>query len=226
MEAILGKDDAVRMREAASTIADEAKTIGEQREAFRLLHDLVENVDNANNMAKMHLWPGILSLLDIGDKGDEEARALRADALRLVALAAKNNEETQVHLVATGVLDKLVGMLETGCSSGEIDLSLMQRLIMALSAMAPARGSPQWDVFMEERSAACFEALLNECDGLQTSLQDGLVFLVLNYSWSRGHLPACLVGSQRLHALVTDAHSEHCDDPECGLASLPHRLLD
>lgn len=221
MEMILGKDDAVRMREAASIIGDASREMGKRREAFELLHDLVENIDNANNVAKMGLWPAMLSFLT--DDGNGEEGALRMDALRLVALAAKNNEEAQAHLVSSGVLDKLVSMVETSCGDDdEMDLSLVRRLVMALSALAPARGSPRWDAFMEQQSAVCLGGLLDR----QPSLQDGLVFLVLNYSWSRGHLPACLQDGQRLHSLVVATHFEHCDDPECSLASLSHRNLN
>lgn len=229
---ILGKDDTVRMREAASIIVDTSKTMEERREAFGLLHDLVENVDNANNMAKMNLWPEMLSFLshdenvnEHGDgdgDGDSEGRGLRMDALRLVALAAKNNEETQNYLVASGVLDKLVNILEASCGPDEIDTPLIKKLIMALSAMAPSRGSSHWDKFMERQSASCFSDLLDKCE----ELQDGLTFLVLNYAWSRGYLPSCLSSHPRLRSLITDAHFENCNDPECSLVDLPHRKLD
>lgn len=221
---ILGKDDAVRMREAASIIVDESKTMEERRGAFELLHDLVENVDNANNMAKMNLWPEILSFLSHNEHEDEDdgSRVLKMDTLRLVALAAKNNEETQTYLVTLGVLDRLVNLVEASYDSGKIDMPLIKKLIMALSAMASAQGSSRWDTFMEKRSASCFSDLLDKYE----DLQDGLAFLVLNYAWSRGHLPSCLGHHQRLYALVTNAHFEHCDDPECSLTDLPHRKLE
>lgn len=235
---ILGKDDTVRMREAASIIVDTSKTMEERREAFGLLHDLVENVDNANNMAKMNLWPEMLSFLsrdeNVNEHGDGDGdgdrdrdrdskeRGLRMDALRLVALAAKNNQETQNYLVASGVLDKLVNILEASCDPDEIDTPLIKKLIMALSAMAPSRGSPRWDKFMERQSASCFSDLLDKCK----DLQDGLIFLVLNYAWSRGCLPSCLSSHPRLRSLITNAHFENCDDPECSLVDLPHRKPD
>jgi hypothetical protein len=47
---ILGKDDAVRMREATAVIIDDNKPSEERTAAFELLQDLVENIDNANSI--------------------------------------------------------------------------------------------------------------------------------------------------------------------------------
>ncbi|KAI7861639.1 nucleotide exchange factor Fes1-domain-containing protein, partial [Spinellus fusiger] len=61
LEAILGKDDATRMKEAVACITDLEDTVENKVIALDNLELLIEGIDNAMNIENMKLWPGIIS---------------------------------------------------------------------------------------------------------------------------------------------------------------------
>lgn len=243
---ILGKDDAVRMREAATIIIDTNKELKERLDALELLQDLVEPIDNANNMARMDLWTGLLSLLTPSKTFDP----LQDGILKLVAMAARNNPEAAIYLMKEKqahchLLDRLAipntknesdhtipSPSETSTPS---TLSTFQRwTVSALSALVAVADIPpllhQW---MENESLAAFQyhglidmpvsissSLCEEEGKEQVIRADRLWILYSNYSWAQGNIPACLQQNHSMLVLFKQFHRDHCDGQECPLITL------
>jgi hypothetical protein len=166
-------------------------------------------------MEKMHLWDDILPLLD-----HQQPVSLRSDALRLVALASKNNEETARYLVqekhlAHLLIDDLTSLIEAS-DAAEM---LVKRYLMALSSLMIIPDA-HFDSFMDCRSQDFFAALQSRFIGMH----DQICFFLLNYCWSRGKLPACFDNKNTpLYQELESLHCDHCDDEECRLP-WKHRL--
>ncbi|KAF7724101.1 hsp70 nucleotide exchange factor fes1 [Apophysomyces ossiformis] len=106
IEAILGKDDATRMKEAVQCIVDPEDTVENKEIALDNLELLVEGIDNAKNIENMKLWPDILSQLD----ADEPA--VRKGVAWVCGTAVQNNLEAQRAFLRNNGLEPLVTLLK------------------------------------------------------------------------------------------------------------------
>jgi hsp70-interacting protein len=64
-------------------------------QAFDELEMLIESLDNACNLEKMHMWPDVLSCLD-----PKESEQVARFALWIIGTAAQNNPEVQRDLLS------------------------------------------------------------------------------------------------------------------------------
>lgn len=121
-----GPSDADRMRDSMTAILApisqcdlENKTIA--WENFELL---IEQIDNANNMEPMGLWPPLISQLD------NEITEMRRMAAACVGAAVQNNVKSQEFALAHGVVPKLAKM---AIEDGEV--GVRKKAITALSSL-------------------------------------------------------------------------------------------
>lgn len=84
-----GPSDAELMREAMRAITSEETDLENKLTAFDNFEQLVEQIDNANNMEPLGLWPLLLKQLE-----NEEAE-LRRMAAWCVGTAVQNNVKAQ-----------------------------------------------------------------------------------------------------------------------------------
>ncbi|KAK5993365.1 Hsp70 nucleotide exchange factor FES1 [Cladobotryum mycophilum] len=107
--------------------------------AFDNFEQLIENLDNANNIANLGLWTPLLGQLK------NEERELRKMAAWCVGTAVQNNERTQERLLAMGGLPPLV---ELALNEEEKE-DVRRKAIYALSS-AVRNYQPSMDLFAEE----------------------------------------------------------------------------
>lgn len=125
LEAILGKDDATRMKgkmtkrrvfflhgtdsfftDAVACISDPDDTVENKEIALDNLELLIEGIDNARNIQNMKLWPGIIAQLDA------EAPSVRKGCAWVCGTAVQNNPEAQKALMENGGLEPLLRLLQ------------------------------------------------------------------------------------------------------------------
>ncbi|EWC48260.1 hypothetical protein DRE_02364 [Drechslerella stenobrocha 248] len=97
-----GKSDAEMMVEAMQCIADPTATLENREIAFDNFEQLVENLDNANNIENLKLWPPLVQQLHAADK------EMRFMAAWCIGTAVQNNEKSQDHFYKTEAVGQLL----------------------------------------------------------------------------------------------------------------------
>lgn len=106
VDIILGKQNAVRIKELAEIISNRGGNTGdamdeegkpssteERLNALDELEEMVESIDNAGDLRELGLWPLIISCFAHADENSE----VRAAALSVVGTAIQNNPAVQTH---------------------------------------------------------------------------------------------------------------------------------
>ncbi|KAI8372954.1 armadillo-type protein [Radiomyces spectabilis] len=114
IEAILGKDDATRMKEALQCICDPEDTIENKEIALDNFELLIEGIDNAKNIENMKLWPQI-----IGQLGAKEVEVRKGIAW-ICGTAVQNNPEAQKAFLNNGGLEPLLNLLKNKDEDKEV----------------------------------------------------------------------------------------------------------
>lgn len=99
-----GPSDADLMKEAMTVIVHPEATMENKMTAFDNFEQLIENLDNANNMEPLGLWPPLMSELD-----NSEAD-LRKMAAWCVGTAVQNNAKSQELLLKLNGIPKICEM--------------------------------------------------------------------------------------------------------------------
>lgn len=99
-----GPSDADLMKGSMEIIGDPEVSLENKLIAFDNFEQLIENLDNANNIANLNLWTPLLEHL-----GSNESD-LRRMAAWCVGTAVQNNERTQERLLAIGGVTPLIEM--------------------------------------------------------------------------------------------------------------------
>ncbi|KAL7412239.1 nucleotide exchange factor Fes1-domain-containing protein [Mrakia frigida] len=89
LEAIMGKSDATLMKEAMTFAVDESKPEEERVIALDNLEMLIEQIDNANNLQSIGLWPPLVALLS------SPSDLIRQTASWVCGTAVQNNPKAQ-----------------------------------------------------------------------------------------------------------------------------------
>jgi soluble cytochrome b562 len=118
-----GPTDAELMKQSMAAVLSPEITLENKLVAFDNLEQLIENLDNANNMENLGLWPPLVGLL-----GNEEAQ-LRMYAAWCVGTAVQNNEKSQSSLLAGDAIPTLVKL-----STEDSDEQVRRKAIYALSS--------------------------------------------------------------------------------------------
>ncbi|POW05605.1 hypothetical protein PSTT_09546, partial [Puccinia striiformis] len=95
LDAILGRTDAVRMREAISIFEDPKKSIHERCNAGEELEDLIQDLDNANDMEVLGIWPKLMTLMESNTSGgnSKDDDLIKFHACWICGTAVQNNPE-------------------------------------------------------------------------------------------------------------------------------------
>ncbi|RGP63703.1 hsp70 [Fusarium longipes] len=137
-----GPSDADLMRASMEIITSdnaEEVSLDDKLVAFDNFEQLIENLDNANNIANLSLWTPLLEQL----KHDE--REMRKMAAWCVGTAVQNNEKTQERLLAVGGLPMLVNL----ATKEDEPVDVRRKAVYALSS-AVRNYQPAMDLFAEE----------------------------------------------------------------------------
>ncbi|KAI9343864.1 hypothetical protein DFJ73DRAFT_941739 [Zopfochytrium polystomum] len=126
VDVILGKSDAVRMKEAMEVITDASKSVDDRLAAFDELELLVESLDNANDLRTLNLWKPIIGIL----ASDPEPE-LRAFAAWVIGTAVQNNPRSQKDFYET---DASIATLATTLAT-ETDLDVLAKSVTLLSSL-------------------------------------------------------------------------------------------
>jgi hypothetical protein len=164
-----GPSDADLMRESMTAIlsTDPELTLDDKLIAFDNFEQLIENLDNANNLAPLALWTPLLSCLQ-----HEESEMRRMSAW-CVGTAVQNNEKSQERLLAMGGIPPLVKL-----ATGEKESSQVRRKAVYALSSACRNYQPSMDVFTEElgkmgRSGEKVDAAdMDACDVLIGGLRE------------------------------------------------------
>ncbi|TQN73655.1 Hsp70 nucleotide exchange factor FES1 [Colletotrichum shisoi] len=136
-----GPSDAELMKLSmeAITSADPEITLENKLIAFDNFEQLIENLDNANNIAKLSLWTPLLGCLD------HEEDEIRRMAAWCVGTAVQNNQPSQERLLAVGGIPPL---LTLAIKDGEKE-AVRRKAIYALSS-AVRNYQPAMNVLTDE----------------------------------------------------------------------------
>lgn len=122
-DAIMGKSDAQMMQEELGVAMDKGRTEEDRCTALDNFEMLIEQIDNANNMESMKMWPAILLLLK------EETPEIKTQAAWIAGTAVQNNDKAQAAALGHGFLPVLVSMVNAPTPS------LRNKAVYALSAL-------------------------------------------------------------------------------------------
>ncbi|KAI7900277.1 armadillo-type protein [Cokeromyces recurvatus] len=106
IEAILGKDDATRMKEAVECISNPEDTLENKEIALDNLELLIEGIDNARNIENMKLWPAIIKQLEAKEP------EVRKGVAWVCGTAVQNNPQAQKAFLENGGLEPLLKLLK------------------------------------------------------------------------------------------------------------------
>ncbi|KAH8077104.1 nucleotide exchange factors-like protein [Cristinia sonorae] len=112
---ILGKPDAVKMKEALEIAVDEGRDEDERVEALEEFEMLVELIDNANDLAKLKLWEPLQRLLTSPSSSD----AIKRQVLWIVGTAVQNNPSAQASYLNLSPLSTLLSFLSPSVPSAK-----------------------------------------------------------------------------------------------------------
>ncbi|KAJ4140864.1 hsp70 nucleotide exchange factor fes1 [Fusarium equiseti] len=167
-----GPSDADLMRASMEIITSdnaEEVSLDDKLVAFDNFEQLIENLDNANNIANLSLWTPLLEQL----KHDE--REMRKMAAWCVGTAVQNNEKTQERLLAVGGVPMLVDL----ATKEDEPVDVRRKAVYALSS-AVRNYQPAMDLFAEELTkkghktdkidAASMEAVDEVVNGLREKI--------------------------------------------------------
>ncbi|KAI8806498.1 armadillo-type protein [Cladochytrium replicatum] len=126
VDVILGKKDAVKMKESVAIVEDVSRTLEDRVAAFDELEMLIESGDNARDLRPLDLWTPVLSLLASGAAHPR----LRFYAAWVVGTAVQNDEKVQNDFLDIGGLEVLIPAL-----ASESDIQVLAKLIYALSSL-------------------------------------------------------------------------------------------
>ncbi|KAG9033995.1 hsp70 nucleotide exchange factor fes1 [Tulasnella sp. JGI-2019a] len=111
IDMILGKPDAVKMKEALAIAVDESKPEAERVNALDEFEMLIESLDNANDMEVLKMWDPVLSLT--GSSSSE----IVTQALWVAGTAIQNNPKSQSAFLSHDPFPRLIGVLSTSKSA-------------------------------------------------------------------------------------------------------------
>ncbi|CAG8492769.1 1402_t:CDS:2 [Funneliformis mosseae] len=123
IDVILGKSDATQIREAIEVISNTNDTLENREIALDNLEMLVEQIDNANDIENMNLWPKILSFLSFPET------SLRVHAVWVCGTAVQNNLKAQKAFAEKGGIRLILNLL----NNQEEDKEVRSKALYAIS---------------------------------------------------------------------------------------------
>ncbi|CED82723.1 Armadillo/beta-catenin-like repeat-containing protein [Phaffia rhodozyma] len=115
-EAIMGKSDAVLMKEAMAAATDKGNDVEQRIVALENFEMLVEQIDNANNLEFLNFWAPLIELLI--DPEDE----IRQHACWVCGTAVQNNAQAQNAFMKLNPLPTLLALISTVPAPSDLHL--------------------------------------------------------------------------------------------------------
>lgn len=106
-EALMGKSEPQMMQEELGVAVDTSRPESDRLTALDNFEMLVEQVDNANNMEPLQMWPVLIKLLQSSHEPQ-----IQIQAAWIVGTAMQNNDKGQVAALGHGVLPVLLSLLD------------------------------------------------------------------------------------------------------------------
>ncbi|TFK71213.1 nucleotide exchange factors-like protein [Pluteus cervinus] len=128
IDMILGKPDAVLMKEDMEVAVNPQRSEDERISALDHLEMLTEQIDNANNLEKLNLWRPLNALLT----SEEATPEIKVQALWVIGTALQNNPSAQDAYIAYNPLPTLMSFLSPSISSS---LQTRSRALYAISGI-------------------------------------------------------------------------------------------
>lgn len=103
-----GPDEPTLMKQAIQVVEHPEATLENKQIALENFEMLIENLDNANNIENLKLWPNIIKLLndEDGDCADDELKLL---ACSIIGIAVQNNPQSQEAFIGhEGGIEQLI----------------------------------------------------------------------------------------------------------------------
>ncbi|KAJ7353120.1 nucleotide exchange factor Fes1-domain-containing protein [Mycena albidolilacea] len=127
IDMILGKSDAELMKEDMAVAVDEAQSEDARVNALDHLEMLIEQIDNANNLEKLHLWAPLQTLLSTAP-----TPSIKMHVLWVIGTALQNNPAAQDAYATHDPLPLLTAFLSPSPSS---TAQIRAKAIYALSGL-------------------------------------------------------------------------------------------
>lgn len=124
---ILGKPDAVLMKEALGVALDENRDEAARIQALDDFEMLVEQIDNANDLVKLKMWDPLQSLLTSQNSSDE----IKVQTLWIIGTAVQNNPAAQNSYLALDPVPVVISFLSPSVRSAQ----LRSKAVYALSGL-------------------------------------------------------------------------------------------
>ncbi|RLV96689.1 Hsp70 nucleotide exchange factor FES1 [Spathaspora sp. JA1] len=133
LEQLFGGPDEPTLMKQSITIVNDPEVELEQKEiALENFEMLIENLDNANNIGNLKLWPSLIKLLN-----DDVEERLRFLACSIIGTAVQNNPKSQEDFISSeGGLGKLIHIVEHDASK-EIQLKALYAISSVLRNFQP-----------------------------------------------------------------------------------------
>ncbi|KAF8596944.1 Fes1-domain-containing protein [Ceratobasidium sp. AG-I] len=164
IDMILGKSDAVVMKEKLAFAVDDSREEDERVEALDDFEMLVEQIDNANNLENMKMWEPLIELTHSPETG------VQRHAIWILGTAVQNNSKAQADFLRRDPIPYLLSLLTSGKASG----STRSKVLYCLSGTLKhnARAVEQFD------KAGGWEALKHALQDPDISVRRKTAFLL------------------------------------------------
>lgn len=123
---ILGKPDAVLMKEALEVAVDENQSSDARTQALDDFEMLVENIDNANDLSKLKMWEPLQQLLT----SPTSTESIKMQTLWIIGTAIQNNPSAQNDYLSMTPIFTILSFM-----SPTVESSLRSKAVYALSGL-------------------------------------------------------------------------------------------
>lgn len=123
-DAIMGKSEAQMMTEELSVAVNPSRPVEDRVIALDNFEMLIEQIDNANNMESLGMWPAVLSLC----AQDQDPR-IQSTGAWIIGTAVQNNDKGQVVALRHGALGSLLPLMSSNSPEAR------SRALYAISAL-------------------------------------------------------------------------------------------
>jgi hypothetical protein len=204
IEIILGKPESARMKEIVQEIKD-SDDLNQKEALMDELEMLVEQVDNANNLQPLKLWPDLISIL----QHDPEP-SIRKFAAWVMATAIQNNTTAQDDFARNEGLSVVLNSFQL-----EKDTEVKLKALLCISASI--RHNPT--NYMSFLNKGGFGLLVDALKDGNNTISKRVLFIVtalLNEEGETGSSVANLVKTHGVLDMVLDRFTNHALDlDEC-----------
>lgn len=178
IEHILGKDDAVHIKEQMAVFLDESLDQSDREVAFENLEMLLESIDNAKDMKPLGQWDLLCPIIlqrPVSGLAQQQPAWFVSRILSVMALCAQNNPIVQSHLGERGLVEQAVEILKI---AELFDVVILRKTVLLISALVQHH-RVNYDRFQAARGFSALEDLLNSRNGdLDENLQLRIAFFV------------------------------------------------